>query len=112
MLSLPYCDVNGPEKAFDNHFARVSISGTSVQDDMNARLQASKSNEAVKLEASSNEVNPAGGSTKASESGLAKLDAGQSVDETPIEDKIETVAGAIGVEGEAPSEPPKVSKQL
>ena len=71
-----------------------------LQDDVNARLEASESKESAKVPESSNGTNPATTLGEDSGSGLSKLDAGQVADETPVEDKVEAVAGAIGREEE------------
>ena len=75
-----------------------------MQDDVNARLQASESKTGVTLEESSNGSNPANEVAEGSDSGLAKLDAGKEEDTTPVEDKIEAVAGAIGTKEEPPAD--------
>ena len=46
--------------------------------------------------ASGDGVNAASSVEGPSDTGLAKLDAGKKEDTTPVEDKIESVAGAIG----------------
>ena len=83
-----------------------------VQDDVNARLEASESKPSAKVPASSNGTNPATTLGKESDSGLAKLDAGVKADETPVEDKVEAVAGAIGQEEEATPEATQVDSLL
>ena len=74
-----------------------------LQDDVNARLEASESKESAKVPESSNGTNPVTTLGEKSDSGLAKLDAGEQTDETPVEDKVEAVAGALGKEEEAES---------
>ena len=49
---------------------------------------------------SGNELNPASTVDGPSDTGLARLDAGKEEDTTSVEDKIETVAGAIGSQDE------------
>lgn len=71
------------------------------QDDVNARLEASVSKEAAKVPEPTNGTNPVPTLGEESGSGLAKLDAGEKADETPVEEKVEAVAGAIGKEEEA-----------
>lgn len=46
--------------------------------------------------------NPASSVEGSSDSGLAKLDADKEEDNTPVEDKIEAVAGAIGSQDDSP----------
>ena len=79
-----------------------------MQDDVNARLQASQSKEGVTLQATEGDRNPASQSSEPSETGLAQRDAGVQADETPVEDKIETVAGAIEKEEETRPQPERV----
>ena len=66
-----------------------------LQDDVNARLQANESKESVKVPEPSNNSNPATTLGKESDTGLSKLDAEEEPDSTPVEEKVEAVAGAI-----------------
>lgn len=75
-----------------------------MQDDVVARLEASETQESVKLGGSENSTNPAGNSAKESEEGLAKLDADAGIDSTSVEDKVERVATAIERDEESPNE--------
>lgn len=54
--------------------------------------------------ASGNGLNPASSVDGPSDSGLAKLDADKEEDSTPVEDKIEAVAGAIGTQDDQSEE--------
>lgn len=67
-----------------------------------------KEEEAASDSASGNGVNPASSVQEESASGLGKLDAGKEADSTPVEDKIEAVASAIGGGDEQEEESPKV----
>ena len=67
-----------------------------MQDDVAARLEASRDREGVRVaESSGSSVNPAAQSTDEEGEGLAVLDAGAVEDTTPVEEKIEAVATAI-----------------
>ena len=67
-----------------------------VQDDVAARLEASRDREGVLVaESSGSSVNPAAQSTDEEGEGLAALDAGAVEDTTPVKEKIEAVATAI-----------------
>ena len=67
-----------------------------MQDDVAARLEASRDREGVLVaEPSGSSVNPAAQSTDEEGEGLATLDAGTVEDTTTVEEKIEAVATAI-----------------
>ena len=80
-----------------------------LKGDTSLNMQAEEKEEESKAEkeeeskpASDIGKNPASSVEGSSDSGLAKLDADQEEDNTPVEDKIEAVAGAIGSQDDSP----------